>query len=440
MSASADPFAPIAAQLNAPSTPQPPQQKTNGSADPFASIAAQLNTNAAPPQSGDNWSNWNPDQTLSSYGAATRSAVGGLVNDTLSAVKGAASLINPTAQNDAEKEAFKVAGVGGVLAHRLYAGISPSLVSPTEIASAIHDINQSKDPVGTYLKAAQKTASQGAGQALTALATEGAVKAIPAVADVASGVKSVASDVVQGADKAQVPAQAALRSGASASAVEAGVEAGSQGGSIRSLLDDPIDQLATKERAAYDTINEASGTDLKSLYDARAKFQDALENPNNIDKEDALQAKLDQTEAQISTGEAQAKENGVDPDDLEDAKNMTKQRYAMEDISKKLFNNESVVSGNTAHGAPENINVDSAIRQAENLDKPSKFAPRGTPSRLEQAFGSDGAQALKQSLYDAQKAGQTALARQAFAKTLAKIGGYGGAILGGGELVKHLIP
>jgi hypothetical protein len=215
---------------------------------------------------------------------------------------------------------------------------------------------------------------------------------------------------------AQPGAQAALRSGASASAADASVEAGAQGGSIRSLLDDPIKNASTAERGMYDSINEASGTDLKSLYDLRSKLQDGLEDPTQIANEDKLQTRLEQTESQIKTGEAQAKENGVDPDTISKAKAATQQRYAMENVKQKLFNNESVVSGNVAHGAPESINVDSAIRQVENLDKPSRFAPEGTPSRLQQAFSEDGAADLKQGLYDAQKAGKTAVARQNIAR------------------------
>jgi hypothetical protein len=227
---------------------------------------------------------------------------------------------------------------------------------------------------------------------------------------------------------AQPKAQAAFRSGAQASAVDAGVDAGAQGGSIRSLLDDPIESLSTKERAAYDAINDASGTDLKSLYDLRSKLQDGLDDPTQIANEDKLNARLEQTEAQIKTGEAQAQENGVDPDTLSQAKEMTKQRYAMENVNQKLFNNEGVISGNVEHGAPETINVDSAIRQVENLDKPSRFAPRGTPSRLEQAFGEEGAQNLKQGLYDAQKAGEKALTMQKWAK-------YAGGVLAGAGAV-----
>ena len=53
----------------------------------------------------------------------------------------------------------------------------------TQIAGAIHDINASPDPLRHYAQAAQDTFAQGAGQALTALAGEGAAKTAPAVAD-----------------------------------------------------------------------------------------------------------------------------------------------------------------------------------------------------------------------------------------------------------------
>jgi len=51
-----------------------------------------------------------------------------------------------------------------------------------EVPNAIHDINQSADPVGAYAKVAQDTAGQGAAQALTAIGTEGAAKLAPEVA------------------------------------------------------------------------------------------------------------------------------------------------------------------------------------------------------------------------------------------------------------------
>jgi hypothetical protein len=278
------------------------------------------------------------------------------------------------------------------------------------------------------------------GSASDAAASEAGAEGATADTATAAPKPNIVKQAWQGEKVAQAPAKAALRSGAQASAVDAGVpEAASNatgGGSIRTLLDDPIESLSTKERAAYDSINDASGTDLKALYDTRAKYQDAVEDPAQIANHDTIQSKLEGIEAQIKTGETQAKANGVDLDTLEDAKAMTQQRYAMEDVNKKLFANNSVVNGNVKYGAPETINVDSAIRQVENLDQPSRFAPRGTPSRLEQAFGEDGAQNLKQGLYDAQKAGETALTVQKWAK-------YAGGAVGLGaieETARHLMP
>src|SRR5208283_3807513 len=42
-----------------------------------------------------------------------------------------------------------------------------------QVPAAIHDINASPDPLGTYAKVGQETAGQGAGQALVGAATEG---------------------------------------------------------------------------------------------------------------------------------------------------------------------------------------------------------------------------------------------------------------------------
>jgi hypothetical protein len=114
---------------------------------------------------------------------------------------------------------------------------------------------------------------------------------------------------------------------------------------------------------------------------------------------------------------------GVDAQKLlRQAKDATQQRFAMEAVENKLFNAEGVVKGNVAHGAAETLDVDNAIKQAELLDKPSKFAPRGSPTRLQQAFGVSGAKALKDSLYAAKASGQKALTTQ---RVLEIVGGAG---------------
>lgn len=364
-----------------------------------------------------------------SYGAATWGAVKNLASDTVGAIKGAAGALNPMPQDDKEKDIQQgIGGTGAMLMYRMTKSLGASALQAHDIPAAIHDINQSKDPIGTYAKILQKTASQGAGQAVTALATEGAVKG-------ATKLPGVVSDVAQGADKAQTPAEAALRTGAATSAADAGVSAGDTGGGMRTVMDDAIHNAASSERAMYDTLNKASGTDLKTLYDHASDVQEALDDPTNIANRTSLQKELATTQDSITKGEAQAKTNGVDPDTLTKAKAATQQRYAMETVKQKLFNNESVVSGNTAHGAPETLNVKSALRQVESLDKPSRFAPEGSPSRLEQAFGKEGAAKLKQGLYDAQAAGETAATRQKIAMW---VGGSIPVLGAGYETVKKL--
>jgi len=252
-------------------------------------------------------------------------------------------------------------------------------------------------------------------------------------------VKNFVTGAVKGEKVAQAPAKAALETAARASAEDAGVAGGSGGGSIRTLLDEPISQVSKAEDNLYGTLNKAAETDMKSLYDRREELQDALDDPTQVANKVALQKELATNQKLIDTGEANVT-NALGknaPDLIQQAKAATQQRYAMEEGARKLCSNESVINGNQAHGAPETINIDSAIRQVENLDKPSKFAPRGTPTRLQQMFGEDGAKALKQSLYDAQRTGKTAMTRQQLAKTLGKW--VGGATVGtavGGEIAK----
>lgn len=247
--------------------------------------------------------------------------------------------------------------------------------------------------------------------------------------------------VLKGKEVAQQPARKALEAGAKASAADAGVEGGEAAGKgVRTLLDEPIHAAHKVERATYDAINKAAGTDLKSLYDYRNDLQEALEDPTNIGQKANLQKELATTEESISKGEAQATKGGISPEAVKEAEGKTQQRYAMENLKQRLFNNESVVKGNVEHGAEESINVDAAIREVEKLDKPSKFAREGTPSRLKQALGQEGAAKLKQALYDAQKAGEKALARQKLAKLIGKGAGIGLAGTGlGGAIIHHAL-
>jgi hypothetical protein len=247
---------------------------------------------------------------------------------------------------------------------------------------------------------------------------------------------SLVKQVLKGEKVAQAPARTALEAGAAASAEDAGVAASETAGKgVRTLLDEPIAATAKAERATYNSINKAAGTDLKTLYDYRSDVQEALEDPTNIGQRANLQKELQTTEDSISKGEALALKEGITPADLEKAKGMTQQRYSMELLKQKVFNNEGVVEGDIAHGAEESINIKAAIREIQKLDKPSRFAPEGSPTRLQQALGEEGAANLKQGLYDALKTGKSA----ATVHTVAKWAGIGlGSTLLGTKVVHTL--
>jgi len=232
---------------------------------------------------------------------------------------------------------------------------------------------------------------------------------------------------VKGAEVAQPAAQGALTDAATAAAKDSGVAAAPNAGGFRTALDDTISKTAKAERAQYDRINQAAGTDLKNLYERESELEDAADDPSNIVQKPAIQVELQRTRMQIANGESKAAESGVDAQKaVRQAKDLTQQRYALQEVKSKLFNHESIVEGDATTGTPEKINVDSAIKAVQKLDKPSRFAPEGSPSRLEQALGEEGAKTLKQNLYDAQKLGQRAVNYQTAAKWLAGALGVGG--------------
>jgi hypothetical protein len=296
------------------------------------------------------------------------------------------------------------------------------------IAGRMREFTEGSKPEGDLAgplgKTAVDVAALGLGKGIG-----GAVEGEEAAAGEAASKPGLIKQVIKGEKVAQVPARQALESGAKASAEDAGVAASETAGKgIRTLLDEPIKSAAKAERATYDTVNKAAETDMKSLFDRKEELEDALDDPTNIANRQALSKELSATEKAIKVHSDLAASKGVTTADaIKQAEGMTKQRYAMENLKQKLFNNEGIVEGNLAHGVEETINVKAAIREVEKLDKPSRFAPEGSPSRLQQALGEKGATELKQALYDAKKAGQSALTKQRIAKLVGGLIGVGSA-------------
>ena len=199
-----DPYA----EFGGSTTPAPTATPLpNTGSDPYAEFGGSVTpptTGTTPPvdyterlhqieQQPFSGSAWN---RVKQVGETSSAAADVLASDTLDAVKGAVHAFNPNPQTPEELKARTYGtGLGAMYVYRMLNGMAPvarAAIHPTEIAKAIHDINASKDPTGTYLEIARDTASKGAAQALTALGTEGAVKTgIAAAPKIAEGVTHV---------------------------------------------------------------------------------------------------------------------------------------------------------------------------------------------------------------------------------------------------------
>ena len=234
---------------------------------------------------------------------------------------------------------------------------------------------------------------------------------------------SVVQKVLKGEKVAQAPAQAALRSGVQAGAEEAGIAdestvANIQNQGLRSVMDEPIANLQAAKKAVYSTVDQAAGTDLKTLYGKLDAINDKIDLEASGSPEEArLEAQRASQMQTIDDAKAAARASGVDVDEaLAQGDAMHTQEMALRDLNKKVFNNQSVVSGNALFGTPETINVDSAIKSLERLNQATKYGP----NRLVQALGEDGAEKLMDDMYAAQRLGVKALRAQNVAKMIGK--------------------
>ena len=160
---------------------------------------------------------------LSSHTNATLSGLQSVGRGVRDAVKGTYDTVVAAPQDDTEKSVAKYSGVGGLALYRMFRGIGHTAEDATQLVGAIHDINQGPDPLGSYAKAAQDTAGEGAGQALTALATEGVAKAVPKVTEAASDVPATkltapVRAAVKGANKVLAKAPGTIGAGVGAAA------------------------------------------------------------------------------------------------------------------------------------------------------------------------------------------------------------------------------
>jgi hypothetical protein len=549
---SGDIFDSVAAEHSAstPSTTPPA-----GGTQPPVDYTARLHQIEQQPFSGSAWNR------VKQVGETSSAAADVLASDTLDAVKGAVHAFNPNPQTPEEVKARTYGlGLGAMYIYRMLNGLSPvarAAIHPTEIAKAIHDINASKDPTGTYLEIARDTASKGAAQALTAIGTEGVVKgavaAAPKLAEGATHVYNAAtgtvdtvknSAVIAGEKVAQPGARAAFRKAPTAAGETAaarptivmedanpptlrvdaegnpievdgqhraaklvtagkgdqsftinytdaagktteqeitadqflkrinrtpedilktdeqqtGVRAGkgeprpatqkpvataptaeapkSVPAGIRTTLEDPIKTIEAKGQGIYRQLDEVSGGKFQKYSDAIDKINKRLDTLiGGVDGEagidDDMIERLEQQKSEIETSQNQMFENlketkGVDQSAVDTANAHWKQARALEDLERKVFKNPNIVKGNLKYGTTETVNIDPAIKALQKMQDDARFGD----SRLEQALGEKGADALLKDLYKAQREGVHALNAQKWAKMVIKYGLLGAGATG----------
>jgi hypothetical protein len=415
---------------------------------------------------GDNLGNWSPDQPLTSYGAANRAAIGGLVDDTIDTVKGAVQSFDPRPQSPEEQHVLSSpwGGIGPMYVYRMLHSLAPAAraaIHPSEIAAAIHDINSSQDPTGTYLKIAQKTASQGAGQAVTALATGKAIPKIvgavgDAIAPTVEGAEGpavetladhqatmdarpaepgIVKQVWQGKKVAQPGAQSAVRSGVQSSTEATGTAGEPLTANIQkqplvkghnTFMDEHLSTLKENEGAAYKKMDETAGFDVKAEKQQLANDQYKLNQLGNTDADTTQRGNLiesinDSTD-RIVEAEAKMQEAGIDP---KSADGIHQQRMAGQDFRKSLIKNTNPADGS--------VNVDGLLNDAKTL----RFGKYG--DRLQQFMGKEGADKYVSQLEDMQKLGAHAMKAQKIAVWLGKYvapEAVGGALATGYALSK----
>lgn len=217
------------------------------------------------------------------------------------------------------------------------------------------------------------------------------------------------------------------------------------GAGFRSGID--VDTPLTTAKGLYKTVDDAAQTDFKALYEKLDAAQDAAREAGIGTPEEAkAELAIRNTQAAIDDAKKVAAQSGVKDVDkiLSQADAKFAETQANKDFNRVFFGNNGVFSGNVAHGAPETISIDKAINALENFDKPNRFGI----SRLQQtSLGPQGAFALKQALYDAQKAGASAAEKaasmRALRNTLLKYGLPLAATVGGAlvyELTPHKSP
>ena len=285
-----------------------------------------------------------------------------------------------------------------------------------QVPAAVKDINASPDPGGAYAQAAYDTATQGAGQALTAIATEGAVRGLKIAAPKAiAAVKSVSGvPAAMSADAASTLGTIAHNEGlpplTSATAREA--------------ADELQKSFITRAKDQYGIVDKAVGGDLKPVQEKIASLKKAIRVQANVNP-DLAEKYIDDLARQqktLSRLVEKAKANGVP--NAENLMAAGDKDYARGIAMKKVSSGIKTASGEVKMGGHPNPQM-----FATQIDR------MNNTGLLQRALGEDGAKAMM----DLSKQGLSKAKTAATVGKVAKIAGAGALGAAGYETAKHVL-
>jgi hypothetical protein len=384
-------------QTQAPTQAQPSQSaqgKTQGG-DIFDQVATHgtpnvPSLNSAPTKSAQQGV-LDTEIPLTSYGNATLSGLQSIGRGVRSAVQGTADLFS--APKDGTEKTINAISPVALPLYRTLRGAGHSVKDAAQITGAIHDINASADPLGAYAKAAQETAGEGVGQALTALAAEGIIKGVPAAKGAAENINSAIGPKTISPKVIQEPLKAGIKSAVEDVADDAGVPK-PMSKSIRNVVEETADKVYDKSKAQYQALDEATGGRFQrfkeKLEAGRKQLMNLSGSEEDVAKEASILKGQQETEAAMQEAFDEARAKGIDPKLIDDANANFKRSQALYDLD--------IAIKKSTEGAHPELSSPELVDDSPETVNPQKLSNRINSlydsGRLQDALGEMGANDL----------------------------------------------
>jgi hypothetical protein len=315
-------------------------------------------------------------------------------------------------------------------AHQTGRDVAAQIPGANAAANYVKDVQAGNTPaaIGDVVGGVSSVAPFLLGDEASAAKAKGAVGAVAdTAADVAGKARGLVSEDAAAA-KAQPGVQGAIRDAAEqqSNALRAKEGVGPEAPpSIRDAVQNVADAIKDRSKAAFQTLDEASGGRWQRFDDALSNLRDKIDESAGVD-DDAFekysQRAQDIEAAQTDLVDSLVRDGKLDPDLAEQAKNDYKQASALSDVSQQIRASASGLRPELGEGTPETID-------------PAKLSPRLNKlydsGRLQQALGPEGAAQLVKQVDNALQTKASAIKTAKLVKTVGK---YAGAAVGLGAL------